>query len=302
MKCPKCGYLGFEQSERCRNCGYTFSLAETPEKPGADLPLREGEMLGPLGDFDLGEAARPAPTPRSARRRIESEFDPHVTPAPASLAQDLPLFVAEPGEEDRPLVVPSAPTPPLAVRRASPPVARPRQRVTPRDPEAQMAAALPLPEPTPAEPTAAAVTTDAAPGDTAPVGSRLVAGIVDWSILLFVDAVVLYFTLRVCRLSVADVRALPAWPLGLFFLMFDGGYLALLTAAGGQTIGKMALRVKVVGETGQGPTLAGAFLRTLALLLCTVPAGLGLVPALLGSRRGLHDLLAGTRVVRSSID
>jgi hypothetical protein len=30
MKCAKCGYLGFETGERCRNCGFDFSLlAET---------------------------------------------------------------------------------------------------------------------------------------------------------------------------------------------------------------------------------------------------------------------------------
>ena len=27
MKCPKCGYLGFEHVDRCRNCGYDFALA-----------------------------------------------------------------------------------------------------------------------------------------------------------------------------------------------------------------------------------------------------------------------------------
>ena len=26
MKCPKCGYLGYQDVERCRNCGYDFSL------------------------------------------------------------------------------------------------------------------------------------------------------------------------------------------------------------------------------------------------------------------------------------
>ena len=30
MKCPKCGYLGFEPVDRCRNCGYDFSLAAAP--------------------------------------------------------------------------------------------------------------------------------------------------------------------------------------------------------------------------------------------------------------------------------
>ena len=34
MKCPKCGYLGFETGDRCRNCGYDFSLSvEPPDEP-----------------------------------------------------------------------------------------------------------------------------------------------------------------------------------------------------------------------------------------------------------------------------
>ena len=47
MKCPKCQYLGFDSGERCRNCGYDFSLA-------LDLPAR--------GAADPGRhrAARPA--------------------------------------------------------------------------------------------------------------------------------------------------------------------------------------------------------------------------------------------------
>ena len=38
MKCPKCGYLGFEPVDRCRNCGYDFSLAPAPQLP--ELPIR----------------------------------------------------------------------------------------------------------------------------------------------------------------------------------------------------------------------------------------------------------------------
>ena len=26
VKCPKCDYLGFETGDRCKNCGYDFSL------------------------------------------------------------------------------------------------------------------------------------------------------------------------------------------------------------------------------------------------------------------------------------
>ena len=39
MKCPKCGYLGFEHVDRCRNCGYEFSLQSVLSAP--ELPIRE---------------------------------------------------------------------------------------------------------------------------------------------------------------------------------------------------------------------------------------------------------------------
>ena len=39
MKCPKCGYLGFETTDRCRNCQYDFSLA--PFKTEAELTLQD---------------------------------------------------------------------------------------------------------------------------------------------------------------------------------------------------------------------------------------------------------------------
>lgn len=66
MKCPKCGYLGFEALERCRNCGYDFSLA-TPAAPDPpdDLPL-----FGPPIPDDDPLITRPSPprTPLAVRR------------------------------------------------------------------------------------------------------------------------------------------------------------------------------------------------------------------------------------------
>ena len=39
MKCPKCAYLGFETGDRCKNCGYDFSLLSAAEF-GADYADR----------------------------------------------------------------------------------------------------------------------------------------------------------------------------------------------------------------------------------------------------------------------
>ncbi len=60
MKCPKCGYLGFEHVDRCRHCGYEFSLASTVSIP--DISIRADERsLRPLEDLALMDGATPAP-------------------------------------------------------------------------------------------------------------------------------------------------------------------------------------------------------------------------------------------------
>ena len=39
MKCPKCHYLGFETGDRCKNCGYDFSLLLDTESQLADYEI-----------------------------------------------------------------------------------------------------------------------------------------------------------------------------------------------------------------------------------------------------------------------
>src|SRR5262245_56522235 len=103
-KCPKCQYFSFDSGDRCRNCGYDFSLAL--DLPADALEIQTGtEPIGPLADLSLQD-----------------------TP-------NLPLF--SPGDPDAPLVAPN-PTPraPLSVRRGAPApaagrVARPRSRTEP---------------------------------------------------------------------------------------------------------------------------------------------------------------------------
>lgn len=138
-------------------------------------------------------------------------------------------------------------------------------------------------------------------GAAVPAGSlaRAIAGLLDAIILIGLDAGVLYFTLRVCRLSFAETTVLPLAPLIAFFLLLDGGYLVAFTAVGGQTIGKMAASLKVISEDGDRVVAGQAVVRAVGYLMSLLPAGLGFVPGLFGpSRRALHDRLANTRVVR----
>ena len=129
--------------------------------------------------------------------------------------------------------------------------------------------------------------------------SRLLAVAIDLLILAVVDAVVIYFTLRIVGLNIQDLSSLPKGPLIAFLLVQNGGYLVAFTA-GGQTIGKMATGIRVVAaEPASTLDVSHALVREAMWLLLAAPAGLGFLPALFTrDRRGLHDRLAGTRVVR----
>ena len=66
MKCPKCGYLGFQQVDRCRNCGYDFSLVAAP---APELSMRSGaDADETLPDLALGnDTARTKPASDGTR-------------------------------------------------------------------------------------------------------------------------------------------------------------------------------------------------------------------------------------------
>jgi len=336
MKCPKCGYLGFEHVERCRNCGYDFSLMSSAPIP--DLPIRgDNHTSNPLDDLtlvDRANAARPAPVSdnrleldralgvpaervaapqRVSARRVAIDDD-----APR---QELPLF-GPPIPDDEPLITKaSPPRSPLAVRRATSDVPKRTEhaRMASLDLGLDLdgpAAAPRAPEPRPsarAEDTVRIMHDAYSRDDTirhpgsdtaldAGVGLRLVAVLIDLLILAVIDAAVVYFTMQICGIGLDDIDILPKVPLLAFLLVQNGGYFVAFTA-GGQTLGKMAVGIRVV-PAGDAPSvdLGRAFLRTLMWLVLAVPVGLGFLTALFSAdRRGLHDRFAGTRVVRASV-
>jgi uncharacterized RDD family membrane protein YckC len=135
--------------------------------------------------------------------------------------------------------------------------------------------------------------------------ARLFAAILDAVILGAVGTIVLYFTLKVCRLEVSELALLPVVPFAAFLVLLSGGYVILFTVAGGQTLGKMAARIRVVAvaddgrQVGRVP-LGRAVVRAVGYVVSGLPAGLGFLPALVGAdRRAVHDRLADTRVVKA---
>jgi uncharacterized RDD family membrane protein YckC len=149
VKCPKCLYLGFETGDRCRNCGYDFSLLALAD-PVSELPLsldpqdvqtRAAETrrvatpsretpfsetpAGTLPEGTLPEGTLPAEShaatafggdlllqPDRVAGATPSDLPLHVTVDPAAPAFDLPW--TSPAGDTTPAPAPAAPRAPSA--------------------------------------------------------------------------------------------------------------------------------------------------------------------------------------------
>jgi len=321
MRCTKCHYLSFEPEARCRNCGHDLSMDENP----------------PCDSAESVQGSRAADSPRAATAVLTPPRAAAVSRAHAAVATgELPLFMrAMPGgsdddgaEEPEPLVkVPARPRVPVSVRRSTPDPARLRAKYgLPETPEPDLLSNI-LPDaldktaslhddqsdladfplissttmPWPTEPTPERLPAGWQP----PVGglTRLAAAAIDAALLGAIAGGVVYCTLRLTGLSMADVSLLPVLPLAGLFLMLVVGYLLMFTAASGQTVGKMAMKIRVVGTSPQAVindriTMSQAAVRALAALPSVLICGAGFVPALVGAGLAAHDRIAHTRVVR----
>jgi uncharacterized RDD family membrane protein YckC len=220
--------------------------------------------------------------------------DRALAPLPEGTPADLPLF-----RGDAPVLPP--PRAPLAVRRATPTPARIRSRTpTPRPDAAPLLAAEPeaVPVPLPAQEAAGEPAAGQTAWSPAAAGRRAAAAAIDLGLVALIDLVVLHFTLALCGLSFNDLHVLPALPMTAFLLLLNGGYVVLFTGTLGQTFGKMATAIEVVPDGRGEMDLRRALLRGAAMAVSLLPIGLGWLAGLVGDHRGLHDRLAGTRVIR----
>ncbi|HLF99085.1 MAG TPA: RDD family protein [Acidimicrobiia bacterium] len=138
----------------------------------------------------------------------------------------------------------------------------------------------------------------------ASLGVRAVARFVD-IVLVMVPAFLVLSPLVLIVLPDARLTSVVAVAIAWIGVV---GYETIFTAATGQTIGKRALGLRVVAVgSGRPPDPAAAFRRA------ACPAVLGVVIPVAGwfvaylwamgsaSRRGLHDLFAGTEVIQIEI-
>ena len=315
MKCPKCSFLAFEPGDRCKNCGYDFSLITDPAGSDGielDLALAPSDDALPVSwqwDDKFDGALAASPSSASVSDPVQSEPDRPIAQV-ERLYRKLPLFAPTfDAAGDEPLIkLPATPRPPLAVRRTPD---KPRLRTVPKPSRVIASApalefwdkgsAAPAAESAAearARTTARLASPPPADAEVSGAGRRLAAACIDHLLLCAIDLAVVYFTLRMAGLAMTDWPALPPVPLAAFLLFLKLAYFCAFTAVGGQTIGKMAARIRVV--TTDASTLDGAvaITRTLAAVVSAALLGLGYLPALIGSEhRALHDRVAHTRVI-----
>ena len=325
MKCPKCSYLGFETGDRCKNCGYDFSLLSAPHQPSdPDLNLQMPDDLPADADRswidrlhtgiehvaeadEMPEAALAAPSPAIT-------FDPPVVVRPEP-EPSFPLFEPRAQEaDDEPLIkFPATPRAPLSVRRTpEQPRLRPPTRPSHTDGPplslefSEDTAPTPTPEPEyhalverlrESEPRRVPTPQHSSEPVISSLSRRVTAGVTDHVILFGIDLIVLYSTLRMAGLTMGDWALLPPVPMIGFLVLLKLSYFGAFTAACGQTIGKMAAHIRVVADDAPLDP-SRAIRRTMMSGVSLLALGAGFIPAILDpDHRALHDRMARTRVV-----
>lgn len=128
---------------------------------------------------------------------------------------------------------------------------------------------------------------------------RAVAALVDVVLYTVVEA-----SLGRVAAAVSDVDFASSVPFQSLLVthtfLFASLYVVVLHRLRGQTLGKMLLGVRVVATNGESLTLGTSVLRYLAYFVSCATLGFGYVMAgLRQDKRALHDLIAGTQVLRT---
>ncbi len=140
-------------------------------------------------------------------------------------------------------------------------------------------------------------------GEPAPVGFwvRFVAMLIDLLVFLVVENVLVLTAELIWGGEIVDSTMFKATVMAFMFV-FASVYCVALHALFGQTIGKMVVKVRVVGADGGSLSLGTSVLRYIGYFLSGATFLIGYVMAgLRHDRRALHDLVAGTRVMHVSV-
>lgn len=133
-----------------------------------------------------------------------------------------------------------------------------------------------------------------------PLAERAAAALCDLLVLTAIAAALVGAASSGTGLPFRQVMVEQVLPLGLTWAIFAVGYSVFLVGSCGQTIGRMVMRLRVVGEDQFSVGFDRAAMRLGAWVISALPLLAGMIPALKDpQRRGLHDRLSRTRVVKA---
>ncbi len=278
LECPSCRSPYRRGDLFCRECGARVAQPAGPPKAecakcGASVPLPArfcnncGETLAQ--DGQRLEEPKPEANLRSDTEPVPAAEDPGMlSSGRLAIAAPFPSLSAEP-----------TPFPPESAPRAD-------RRAAPERRGSSAPAAF-----VPGEP-----------------GSRLAAAVVDAVFVVSGQAVLLapvvwYWWAREAPRAAEDVALAPVvasvtlLPLAVLLGVL---YHVYFWSVKGATPGKELLELRVVTDDGRSPIpLGSALRRALGYLLSAASLGIGFVMVIFGGR-GLHDRIAGTRVVKGT--
>jgi uncharacterized RDD family membrane protein YckC len=331
--CTSCGTAVLLPARFCNACGQV--LKDSPARGSGEV--HEHTKPHPLSDGTPSHEPVPsgAPAAEASRARPdESAGGPEVAAPVAAVSLEAPVEGAAPPADPAPptadpasnqVDVPSPPRLPRALPdggpgRSSALAEMARPSATPSARPSPVAAPAPLVGPRPA-PAIVRARPDAGkrveprPASPAPVmtpaglGRRAVAGVLDALLiasgqLLLLSPVLYYWYENWWSHPPATASDVAFWPilvsliLGPVVLTLGAVFYVYHWGVKGATPGKRLLGLVVVAEDGSAPIgLSRAAIRVLGYLLSGLTLGIGFLMIAFGGS-GLHDRLAGTRVVR----
>jgi len=199
-----------------------------------------------------------------------------------------------------------APEPPPPAPRPVPPPRAVPDRPAPARPARVDTFRQPERQPERLEPRPSASMTMLATPEPAGFGPRLVAGVIDAALTgvgeaLLIGPVAWYWWTREIPRSPQDVSfvsILASLVAVIAGLLLGFAYYVYFWGVRGATPGKQLLELAVEGEDGRYPIGTGkALARVLGYMLSSATLGIGFLMIAFGGS-GLHDRVAGTRVVR----
>ncbi len=279
MFCPKCGIANSNQARFCQNCGFDLKsvIVETPEQPAAQPTSQPaapptGQLIEPPVALPVSQSENQPAQPPASQPVAESVSQP-------AGAQNVPG--ATPGEVPAsPVVPPVVPVMPVQPPAGSVPI-QPQYIAVPLNPP------------------------------YAGFWLRFVAVLIDgliMSAVFFPVAIIIGIMGGVASVALEgggqgageEIINVFSSFLNLLFIAAEWLYYAFMESSSKQaTLGKMVLGLKVTDLNGNRISFARATGRFFGRWLSSLILGIGyLMIAFTEKKQGLHDMVAGTLVVK----